>query len=143
MQLVVTRASKAKAGGQEVHGRGTTMLSGSFWIQWLRLSFDALSDMPAERRKGGKAVVRRESAYTQEYEPYKQESEDELSFLPSAVGFVGVHTSRLSATDDAGEKGSSAGKSQRRWWKITASCARQTRAGTVATRGLKRGMSWR
>ena len=54
-------------------------------------------------QKKRKAMVWREPADTQEHEPYKQkgmdknvdETEDELRFVPSAVGFTGPHETRF------------------------------------------------
>ena len=58
-------------------------------------------DSGAQKKR--KAVVRRESADTQEYVPYEQkgmdmnvdETENELRFVPSAVGFIGLREPRF------------------------------------------------
>ena len=73
------------------------MHSGSYWIKGLLQEIKALKVMPVGRNNMRKVVVRKESADTQEYDPHKQkgmdtdvdESEDELSLVPSAIDFVG------------------------------------------------------
>ena len=72
------------------------MLSRSYWIKGLLQGHKLYSNASGAQKKR-KTVVRKESADTQEYDPHKQkrmdtdvdESEDELSFVPSAIDFVG------------------------------------------------------
>ena len=71
------------------------MRPGTVWIKALRLETTFLWVVPAECRKRGRQWYGGNSTDTQEYEPHKQkgmdvnvdESEDEFSFVPSAVGF--------------------------------------------------------
>ena len=65
------------------------------------------------------------------------EREDELSFVPNAASSsADCVNPGSSVMEDVGEKRSSAGKWQRRWWKTTVSCAR-----LATTRGETRTMS--
>ena len=65
-------------------------------------------------------MVRKESADTQEYEPYKQKGMDVDVVV--AVRLDDVNPG-LDAMDDAKEKGSSGGTLQRRWWWKPVSCS--------------------
>ena len=88
--------------------RGTKVHSESDWIKGLRLDSKAVRVLPTERReRERKALLRKESADTQEYEPkmekdmdmHVDECGDELRLVPSAVDFVALRTPSFKCDD--------------------------------------------